>query len=65
MPCDSFGHQVMTLNEVIAALTFFRDKMPDAGSRPVWLYNVPPLRLPVERVHVDQKGWISLDVRRG
>ncbi len=58
MSVDSFGYQVMTLDELIDKLQQTRAIYPRLATRPVWISNCPPLLWPVKHVSVrgDDEG---------
>lgn len=46
---DSYGYQVMSLDEVIEALTDIRTRFPFMAQQPCWVAG-PPLHKPVKNV---------------
>ena len=68
MSIDSFGYQVMSLDELIAALQAKREENPGLGNRPVWIMNGVPLYYPVKAVDsgmVHQRYGTGLFVETG
>lgn len=64
MSVDSFGYQVMSLNELIEELTARRDADPQLGDKPVWLSQYFP-HPPVLRVGQASAYGLALVVQRG
>lgn len=66
MSIDSYGYQVMSLNELIEELTARRDADPMLGNKPVWIKNFGQVIPPVLRVNpeTDAHG-LTLTVQRG
>lgn len=67
MSIDSFGHDVMSLRELIAELQAAADADPKQLDRPVWVDNCPPLYWPVKAVRVpaDPTRGLGIFVERG
>ena len=53
MSIDSFGYQVMSLNEMIEALNDVKQRFPALANKPVWVANCPPLYFPVKNITVE------------
>lgn len=64
---NAFGFSVLSLNEMIEALTDVRDRFPALAGEPVWVDNCPPLKWPVLNVTVEVDGVprTKLYVERG
>ena len=65
---DSFGYSVLSLDDVIRALTDIKQQFPALSQSPVWVANCPPLYWPVQNVTVETingKPEIKLFVERG
>jgi hypothetical protein len=64
---NAFGYQVLSLNELIEALTDIRDRWPQMAEEPVWVDNCPPLKWPVLNVTLEMSGGprTKLYVERG
>lgn len=68
MSIDSFGFQVMSLDEIIEALTDIRSRYPQMAQQSVWIENCPPLRWPVKNVTLEMDRGVPrtrLYVERG
>lgn len=64
MTVNSFGYEVMSLNELIEELTARRDADPMLGNKPVWLTQFSP-HPPVLRVGEASAYGLALVVQRG
>jgi hypothetical protein len=53
---DSFGFEVMSLDNLIEALNDIKVRFPQLSNSPVWLANCPPLFFPVKNVTVEIQG---------
>lgn len=65
---DSFGYDVMSLDDVIRGLTEIKQQFPTLSLSPVWVANCPPLYWPVQNIVVEVvngKPEIKLFVERG
>jgi hypothetical protein len=47
MTVESFGYQVLSLDELIADLQAIKRKQPHLGKLPVWVANCPPMIWPI------------------
>lgn len=68
MSVDSFGYQVMSLDELITELQAVRDRHPGLADNPVWVDNCPPLKWPVLKVgstHDAGRQYATITVERG
>lgn len=68
MAIDSFGYEVMSLDELVNELQRVQAKHPDLRNKPVWVANCPPLHWPVKLVvpeRPDGSYGVSLIVERG
>lgn len=66
MPIDSFGYQVMSLDEVIEGLQKLRRDHPATGGQPVWIGNSGPVRCPIKCVELLRDGrGVQMFMERG
>lgn len=58
MSVNSFGYEVMTLDEIIDKLQRLREAFPLQGGEPVWIDNCPPLKWPILNIGVEDDTGI-------
>lgn len=69
MTINSYGYEVMSLDEIIDALQQLRAQDPARGGRPIWVANCPPLFWPVKNIEMttdnDGRPMLMVKVERG
>lgn len=61
MTINSFGYEVMSLDEIISALTQIKAAYPGLANKPVWITNCPPLYWPIKNIQVRKPDIIEAE----
>lgn len=64
MPIESYGYQVLSLDEVIEALTDIRARWPHMATKPVWT-DTPGVFMPVKNVMLLPNSRTMLNLEKG
>lgn len=68
MAIDSFGYEVLSLDELVECLQYVQAAHPDLRGKPVWIGNCPPMYWPVKAVipeKPDGSHGVTIMVERG